>query len=171
MKPSTFLGTLALSFVAVASHANGYYGNHYGSDWQFKMGMGGVFSAETKGVDEMDFTWIPYFDVAYKDWLEANPRDGITVSLPTSTVPLPITWALGVGLDYGRDAQDAGLLGLSDVDITPEIRLKETLDFGHSKIEGTIGLATGNTGHSGAYGQLEATTQQRLTDRWMMDFL
>jgi MipA family protein len=122
-------------------------------DWRFSVGGGLVVSPEFIGAEDQKAMLFPNFDVRYKDWFFASPRDGI--GLQTSTSGLKLSGALGIDLTNRDPKDDPRLTGLRKISAAPALRLKAEYGFGDIDLSALMVNRLGSNAKRGSTVQLE----------------
>ncbi len=163
------LAVLMLLSVAAGAGA-GEHKEGKNNNWDITIGAGGIYGPVSPGVDEYEFSALPYIDIEYKNRFFIKSQYGIGAYLFRSDTGLEYAVGAAIGYDGGRDEDDASdqLQGLGDIDGSAEAILFAEIELG--PVEFGLELAQGlnDDGHDGFRAELSAGIDKRVTDDLML---
>ncbi len=109
---------LVFGFVSAAL-ADGRPSGGPKADWSFTVGGGGLYTPDYEGSDDYRFRALPYFQIAYQDWVTLSVPEGLKVAAINDGA---FKAGAIAGYRFDRDAgDDVALRGWGDVDGVLEV--------------------------------------------------
>ena len=146
-------------------------GNYQGrwQDWDVTIGAGAIYEPVSPGIDEYETSPVPFIDIEYLDRYFLKTGKGLGAYLLRSEGAREYGIGIALGLEGGRDEDDAKeqLDGLGDLDDTIEARIFAEGGIGPVDIE--LELAQGLGGHEGFRAELGASMDYAFNDNLMVE--
>lgn len=157
---------LSLTALAVAGENN----EGRWKDWDITIGLGGMYEPVSPGVDEYEFSALPYIDIEYKERFFIKSQYGVGAYLLKSDSGLEYALGAAIGYDGGRDEDDASaqLQGLGDIDGSAEAIVFAEIEIGPVEMGLELAQGLSSDGHDGFRAEISAGMDTMVTDRLMV---